>query len=324
METDVVVVGAGPVGLYAAYCAGFRGLSVLVVDALPQPGGQITAMYPEKLIHDVAGFPAVQGRVLVDGLVAQADRYSPTWWLAESADELVRLPDGRLRLSTTGGRQVTTTSVVIAGGIGSFTPRALPAGAAFVGRGIEYFVLRPNDYAGHDVLIVGGGDSAVDWALTLEQIAKSVTLVHRRNDFRAHGASIQALTASSAVVRTPFVVHDVQGSDQVEGVVVKNTATGDLLEVPCTQVVAALGFVADLGPLTRWGLRIEGRAICVDPAMNTGIPGVYAAGDITQYVGKVRLMSVGFGEAALAINNAAAASDPGSALFPGHSTESAA
>jgi ferredoxin/flavodoxin---NADP+ reductase len=324
VDVDLVVVGAGPVGLYAAYYAGFRGMRTAVLDSLPEAGGQISAMYPEKMIHDVAGFPQVRGRDLVAGLLAQAERFSPTWLLGQSADRLERLADDRLRIVTTSGAEVTTRSIIIAAGIGTFTPRPLPAGREFVGRGVDYFVTEPARYAGHDVLVVGGGDSAVDWALTLEPIAASVTLVHRRAQFTAHQASVAQLHRSSADVRTPYVVHALSGDGSVRRAILRDTARGDLLELDCSRVVAALGFTADLGPLTGWGLTIVDRHIVVDSTMWTGVPGIYAAGDVADYRGKVRLISVGFGEAALAVNNAAVAGDPSAQLFPGHSTETAA
>jgi thioredoxin reductase len=324
IDVDLLVVGAGPAGLYAAYYAGFRGLRTAVIDSLPEPGGQISALYPEKMIYDIAGFPGVRGRELVAGLLAQAENFSPRWLLGRSAQHLERLPDGRLRVETTTGESVRTPSIVIAGGIGTFTPRPLPVGAEFLGRGVDHFVTDPAAYTGQHVLVVGGGDSAVDWALTLEPIAASVTLVHRRPRFTAHQASVARLHASSADVRTPCVLHAVRGTDTVRQVVLRDTASDELTELPCTRVVAALGFTADLGPLRDWGLRIVDRHLAVDSTMSTGVPGIYAAGDITDYPGKVRLISVGFGEAALAVNNAAIAANPSAALFPGHSTETAA
>lgn len=326
METDLVVVGAGPTGLYAAYYAGFRRLRVTVVDSLPEPGGQVSSMYPEKLIHDVAGFPAVKGRDLVAALLQQAQQFAPTWLLGRTADTLEHLDDGRLRMTMTSGEQVTTKAVVIAGGIGTFTPRPLVPAASYVGNGVEYFVVRPEDHVGQDVLVVGGGDSAVDWALMLEPIARSVTLAHRRVGFRAHGASVAALEATTVRIRTPFVVSGVEGSPEngVTGATLTGVGADDVVHVPCTRIIGALGFTANLGPLTRWGLTVKDRHVVVDSTMHTGVRGVYAAGDITEYAGKVRLISVGFGEAALAVNNAAAAMDPDAALFPGHSTATAA
>jgi thioredoxin reductase len=323
VDVDLLIVGAGPVGLYAAYYAGFRGMSTAVVDSLPEPGGQIAALYPEKPIHDVAGLPGVRGRELVRSLLEQAGTYSPTWLLGRSADELDRLADGRLRVRTTTGEEITARAVVLAAGIGTFRPRPLPAGAEFVGNGVDYFVTSPEEYAGHDVLVVGGGDSAVDWALALEPIAASVTLIHRRPQFTAHEASVAQLHRSSTTVRVPYVLHALSGDGAVSRAIIRDAGSGELHELDCTRLIAALGFTANLGPLTRWGLQIVDRHIVVDSTMNTGIPGIYAAGDVTEYPGKVRLISVGFGEAALAVNNAAAATDPSAQLFPGHSTATA-
>jgi thioredoxin reductase (NADPH) len=324
LDVDLLVVGAGPVGLYAAYYAGFRGLRTAIVDSLPQPGGQISALYPEKPIYDVAGLPEVRGRDLVRNLCNQAERYAPHWLLGQSAAQLRRLVDRRLCVVTSQGVEVVTSSIVLAAGIGTFTPRPLPAGGTFVDRGIDYFVTDPARYARQHVLIVGGGDSAVDWALSLESTAASVTLVHRRAQFTAHRASIAALRRSSVVVHTPYVIHALGGDEVIRRAILRHTSTADLLELDCSRVVAALGFTADLGPLNGWGLTIVDRHILVDSTMCTGVAGIYAAGDITEYLGKVRLISVGFGEAALAVNNAAAASDPSVQLFPGHSTAAAA
>ncbi|HEX3785480.1 MAG TPA: NAD(P)/FAD-dependent oxidoreductase [Pseudonocardiaceae bacterium] len=324
LDVDVLVVGAGPAGLYAAYYAGFRGLRTALVDSLPKPGGQVAALYPEKKIYDIAGFPSVRGRDLVAALVAQAQRFTPTWLLGQSAAELSRTAGGRLAITTTDGTELITSSIVIAGGIGTFTPRPLPAGGDYVGRGVDYFVTDPDDYTGQHVVVVGGGDSALDWALALEPIAESVTLTHRRPQFTAHEASVAQLRTSTASIRTPCVVHEVGGRAAVEYVVLRDTRSGEVTELHCTRIVAALGFTANLGPLQSWGLRITDRHIEVDSRMSTGVPGIYAAGDITDYPGKVRLISVGFGEAALAVNNAAAAASPAANLFPGHSSETAA
>lgn len=321
LAVDLAVVGAGPAGLYAAYCSGFRGLSCAVIDALPEAGGQVAAMYPEKLIYDIAGMPAVRGRDLVNSLLDQAARYNPQYVLGSAAVALERVSDGTLAVTTASGHRVAARSVVITGGIGSFTPRPLPAGRAHEGRGLVYFVPSLQEMADRDVVIVGGGDSACDWALSLEPIARSVTLVHRRAAFRAHAASVNALLASSVTVLTDGQVTAISGEEWIESVTVTTTPSRETHELKCQAVVAALGFTADLGPLEDWGLQIVDRHVVVDTKMATGVPGVYAAGDITDYAGKVRLISVGFGEAATAVNNAAAALDPDAGIFPGHSSE---
>ena len=324
-HADVTIVGAGPVGLFGAYYSGVRGLRTVVVDSLPEPGGQVAAMYPEKSIYDVAGFPDVRGRVLIDNLVAQASRYEPTFLLdrtAISLDEVHDDTEGRplLRLSTSAGDEVLTKTVILTAGIGTFTPRPLPAGEAFLGRGLAYFVPALDGYAGADVVVVGGGDSACDWALTLEPIARSVTVVHRRKAFRAHAATVAAMSASSTRIITDAQVTAIRGTDRIKAVEV--TGLDGTLELPADHVIAALGFTANLGPLRDWGLELaNNRHIVVDTRMATTRSGVFAAGDVVDYPGKVRLIAVGFGEVATAVNNAAVLIDPEAEVFPGHSTD---
>ncbi|MDO3701189.1 NAD(P)/FAD-dependent oxidoreductase [Micromonospora sp. C28SCA-DRY-2] len=318
-EVDVAVIGAGPAGLFAAYYAGFRGLSVAVVDALPEPGGQITAMYPEKLIHDVAGFPSIKGRDLVANLVAQAAPFDPLYLLGARAEKLGYAGE-RPVLGLAGGEQVSCGAVIITGGLGSFTPRPLPVAEHFVGAGIVYFVPQPAELADRDVLIVGGGDSAFDWAATLQPLARSVTLVHRREKFRAHAATVARVLAMPVRVVVNAEVTRLHGDGSVTGAEI--TVRGGAAEtLPVDTVIAALGFTADLGPLAEWGLRLDRRHIVVDSAMATNLPRIFAAGDITEYPGKVRLIATGFGEAATAVNNAAVAIDPSAHLFPGHSSD---
>lgn len=320
VETDVVIVGAGPAGLFGAYYAGVRGLRVAVVDSLPQLGGQVSAMYPEKLIYDVGALPAVKGRDMVDALVAQAASADPTYLLGEEVCGH-ELADGRHLIETSDGTTISAGAVIITGGIGTFTPRPLPAGEEFLGRGLDYFVPDASAYAGKDVLVVGGGDSALDWCLMLEPIAASVTLVHRREQFRAHASSVEQVRKSSVTFITNADVTALEGGDQVEKAVV-SVKGGETTVVSCQRVVAALGFIANLGPLREWGLDLESnRHIVVDSAMRTNLPGVFAAGDITAYDGKVRLIAVGFGEVATAVNNAAVHIDPDAHLFPGHSSD---
>jgi thioredoxin reductase len=315
---DLLLVGAGPVGLYGAYYAGVRGLRVALLDSLAEAGGQVTAMYPEKQIYDVAGFPAIRGRDLVANLVEQAAPYDPVYLFGQEAQRLERSGDGFV-VHTSAGERVSCRAIVVTGGIGTFTPRKLPAGEEFLGRGLEYFVPRPTDHAGRDVVIVGGGDSACDWALTLEPIARSVTLVHRREAFRAHEATVSAIRRSTVDILTNAQVTAASGNGWLASVRVEGA---EARELPCQGLVAALGFTANVGPLRGWGLELrDNRHVVVDSAMRTTVPGVFAAGDITEYDGKVRLISVGFGEVATAVNNAAVHLDPHTQLFPGHSTD---
>ncbi|TLS48154.1 NAD(P)/FAD-dependent oxidoreductase [Streptomyces montanus] len=321
-STDLLIVGAGPTGLFAAYYAGFRGLSVTVMDSLPEPGGQINAMYPEKQIFDIAGFPAVRGRELVDRLLEQAAPYDPYHLLGHRAETLERTAEGGFAVTTHQGVRVRAKAVLITGGIGTFTPRPLPAAAAYEGAGLAYFVRRPDDYAGQDVVIVGGGDSAFDWALTLHPLAASVTLVHRRDGFRAHPATVAAVRAAGVEIITEAELTKVAGDGRGMDAVEITRRDGRTHRLPCRRIIAALGFTANLGPLLAWGIDIANRRhIPVDSAMRTSVPGIYAAGDINDYPGKVRLIAVGFGEAATAVNNAAHHIDPEQPVFPGHSTD---
>jgi len=289
--SDVLVIGAGPAGLYAAYYAGFRGFSVTVLDVLTEPGGQITAMYPEKEIFDIAGFPAVKGRDLVDGLMKQAGAFNPTFILGERAEELETSEAGPVRVVTDKGTVIEAKVVIITGGIGSFTPRELPAGNEYVGKGLVYFVPK----------------------------LKSVTLVHRRDTFRAHAATVDQVRAMGVELIINSEVESVAGDDWIESVTIKNKE-GESRTLPAQTLVAALGFIANIGPIANWGIELEKRRILVDTTMKTNLPRVYSAGDITTYVGKVPLISVGFGEAGLAVNNSVPYIDEHQGVFPGHSS----
>lgn len=318
VQADLLVIGAGPAGLFATYYAGFRGLSVAVADSLPELGGQVTAMYPEKAILDVAGFPTVKGRDLVGGLVAQAATADPTYLLGRTAVSLEHRDDG-VTVGFDDGSSVEAKALLVTAGIGKFSPRPLPAADGWVGRGVEFFVPDFGPYVGKDVVIVGGGDSAFDWAHHLEPLARSVTLVHRRDAFRAHERTVAAVRESSVEILTHAQVVAMRGVDGVEEIDVD--VDGVVQTRKAQAVVAALGFVADLGPLQQWGLTVEKRHLVVDGGMHTNLARVFAAGDITEYPGKVRLIAVGFGEAATAVNNAAVVIDPSAHVFPGHSSE---
>ena len=318
-DTDLAIIGAGPTGLFAAYYAGFRGLRVAVIDSLPELGGQVTAMYPEKQILDVAGFPSVKGRDLVDALVEQANTAQPEYLLDRTASGLSSTDD-QVTITLDDGSDVTAKALLITAGIGKFSPRPLPAADGWLGRGMEFFVPSFAPYAGKDVVIVGGGDSAFDWAIHLEPIAQSITLVHRRDAFRAHERSVQTVRDSGAEIITKAQVTGLYGEPTVSEVEI--TVDGqDPVRRPAQAVVAALGFIADLGPLQQWGIEVVKRHIVVDSSMRTNLPRVFAGGDVTEYPGKVRLIAVGFGEAATAVNNAAVVIDPHAHVFPGHSSE---
>ncbi len=315
-SVDLLIVGAGPVGLFGAYYAGVRTLSTAVLDSLEEPGGQITAMYPEKAIFDVAGFPAIRGRELVEQLVAQAAPFSPNYLLGHQAVGLERGSDGKFVVTSSKGVRIECRAIVITGGIGTFTPRPIPTGGEYLGRGLVHFVPDPSAYVGQDIVVVGGGDSALDWALMLESIGKSVTVVHRRAEFRAHPHSVELLKASTVTMLTDAQVAAVRGADTI--VEVDVDVAGEIKTLPCDKLVAALGFTANLGPLMEWGIEIRKRQIVVDTMGRTSVPGIYAAGDIVDYEGKVKLIATGFGEVATAVNNIAAYLNPSVSAFPGH------
>lgn len=321
---DVTIIGGGPVGLYAAYYAGFRTLRTKIVESLDALGGQITALYPEKWIYDVAGFPRILGRDLVHNLIEQAMQYHPTVCTGETVETLSREPDGTLRLTTTRGVHATRV-IVITAGIGAFRPKTFkkPEIDSYEGRGLYYFVRSFEDFRDKRVLIVGGGDSAVDWANGLVGTARAITLIHRRDQFRAHEDSVQKLLHSPVEVKVFYELRRLEGDSQVRRAVIFHNKTNAEETLEVDAVIASLGFLSNLGPIQDWGLDLDGDSIRVNTRMETNLPGVYAAGDIVTYPGKVKLIATGFGEAATAVNNAATYLNPKASLFPGHSSSQA-
>lgn len=318
---DLTIIGAGPTGLFAAYYAGFRGLRTKLIDSQPDLGGQITALYPDKFIYDVAGFPKILGKNLVRNLVEQAMQYTPAVHLDENVQALERQPDGTVLLRTPGGAHRTKV-VLITAGIGAFTPKTYkrPELDQWIGRGLAFAVRSKDDYRGKRLLVVGGGDSALDWALGLVEYAQSITLIHRRDGFRAHEDSVQKLFASPVTVKLFYELRALRGDDRVREAVIYDNKTQqeEVLEVDA--VLAFLGLVSNLGPIREWGLTIQDDSIVVNTKMETTQPGIYAAGDIAAYPGKLKLIATGFGEAATAVNNAVTYINPQAAAFPGHSS----
>lgn len=322
-RADLLIVGAGPAGLYACFYAGMRQLSVVVVDALPEVGGQLAALYPEKPIYDVAGLCSVTGAELVSALHEQSRIANPTWLLGERAEKFERTPgdtSDRLVVTTDRGTRIDVGGVLLTAGIGSFAPRRLVAADHLEGRGLHYGVTRAADFADRDVVVVGGGDSAVDWANMLAPIASSVTVVHRRRRLTAHQASVDELVGRGVQILLDSEVVVAEGEDRLHRVRIA-TRRAEPVTIEADAVIAALGHIADLGPLREWGCAMDQRYIHVDRRMETSVPGIFAAGDVTSYDGKVRIMSTGFGEAATAVNNLAARLRVGEAVFPGHSTD---
>jgi thioredoxin reductase (NADPH) len=301
-----------------------RGASVRIVDSLPELGGQLMALYPEKYIYDVGGFTRITGKALAERLIEQGTQFDPEIRLEEQVRELKSDGEGFV-LDTSGGRYPTRT-VVIAAGKGAFAPRALdcPGYEELLGKGVEYHVRDPSAYEGRRVLIVGGGDSAVDWALALNDRTESLTLIHRRKGFRAHAHSMrqldEAIAAGRVELRTFHEVREIHGADRVSGATIFDNRSDEDTRLELDAVLALIGFRPDLGPLADWGLDLERNTIRVSPSMETNIPGVFAAGDIVTYEGKLELIATGFGEAAVAVNHAVHHIDPQARVNPGHST----
>jgi ferredoxin/flavodoxin---NADP+ reductase len=321
---DITVIGGGPVGLFAAFYAGLRGARTKIIESLEELGGALTAIYPEKYIYDIAGFPRVLAKDYVAGAVDQAlsmgcDVVLSTEVTTFEQDEV----SGVFVLGTPAGNHYSRT-VVLCAGIGAFEPKRLelPGIERFEGGGgVHYFAKRTEDFRDKDVVIVGGGDSAVDWATTLLPIARSVRLVHR-SKFRAHEHQVQTLLDSSAKVHFPdWGVVDVHGEEHLDGVTIGHLKDGQRERVAADELIVAIGFVADLGPLKTWGMEIVRNTIVVDPiTMATGIPGVYGAGDIVTYPAKFKLIATGAAEAVTAVNHCVTHYDPSARLDPGHST----
>jgi ferredoxin/flavodoxin---NADP+ reductase len=321
---DVTILGGGPTGLYGAYYAGFRRLRTKIVESLEALGGQVTALYPEKWIYDVAGFPKVLGRVLIDNLTEQTMQYQPTLCLGETVNSLVMQPDRTIQVTSERSVHLTKTLLITAG-IGAFHPKTFknPLIDGFEGRGLYYFVRDFQEFKDRRVLIVGGGDSAVDWALGLLGIARSITLIHRRDQFRAHEDSVHKMLTSPIQVKTFYELRRLEGKDRVERAVLYHNKTSAEETIEVDAVIASLGFLSTLGPIQDWGLELDRDSVLVNTRMETNLPGVYAAGDIVTYPGKVKLIATGFGEAATAVNNAAAYINPKASVFPGHSSSQA-
>ncbi len=324
---DVTIIGGGPTGLFASFYAGLRGVGCRVVDALPQLGGQLMALYPEKYIFDVGGLPKILAKDLAKNMVEQGTQFGPEVILGSEVTGLTRR-DGLVVLETARGELLSRT-VVITAGKGALNPRVLecPGWDDFfrAESGIHTHVRQPEDFRDKRVLLVGGGDSAVDWALGLQGIARELTIIHRRDQFRAHRATTEEMRDLAArgklTILTPYEVDSIQGDNRcVASVTVAQNETGEKSTLEVDAIVALLGFKPDLGPIGRWGLELEKNSIKVTSLMETNIKGVYAAGDVVTYPGKLELIATGYAEAAIAVNNAVHYLNPKARVAPGHST----
>ncbi len=322
---DITIIGAGPTGLFALFYAGMRGASAQIVDALPEAGGQLTALYPEKYIFDVGGLPKILAKDLVRSLVEQTGQFKSPVHCNQHVIALEE-GDGHFTLVTATDR-FPTRAIVIAAGIGAFEPRRLPQAAAdaWYGRGIYDRVSDPAEFAGQRVVIIGGGDSAFDWAHQLRGRAASVALVHRSDRYRAHASTVAEVHAAAAAGDTslhPFhELHDVIAEDgRIVALDLKDIKAKSTRRIEADVVLPMLGYVSDIGALAEWGLQVESDEIIVNSQMETGRAGVYAAGDITTYPGKLKLIATGFGEAATAVNQAVHHIYPEKKVNPGHSS----
>ncbi|UBZ08419.1 NAD(P)/FAD-dependent oxidoreductase [Salegentibacter mishustinae] len=313
IKTDILIIGAGPTGLFAVFEAGLLKLKCHLIDALPQPGGQCSEIYPKKPIYDIPGFPEVLAGDLVTNLMEQIKPFEPGFTLGERAQTIDKQEDGSFIVTTNRGTKHHAPVVVIAGGLGSFEPRKPPIAniAQFEDKGVAYIIREPEVYRDKKVVIAGGGDSALDWAIYLADIAKEVSLVHRRKDFRGALDSVEKVEELSKIGKINLItdaeVTDLQGEDELENVVITHKASASEKEIKETDYFIPLfGLSPKLGPIADWGLEIEKNAIKVDNAYDyqTNIPGVYAIGDVNTYPGKLKLILCGFHEAAIMCQSA--------------------
>ncbi len=306
ISTECVIIGAGPVGLFAVFELGLLGIKCEIVDSLAHPGGQCTELYPDKPIYDIPALPVCGARELVDRLLEQIKPFKAGMHLGQEVTELGHRDGGRFELVTAAGTRFDAGSVIIAAGLGSFQPRRLmvPGAEQFELKQIHYRVRRAEDFHGQDLLIAGGGDSALDWALEFTGQARSVTLVHRRAEFRAQPLSVARMKELAAAAKLRHLVGTIQSlviaADRLSGAVVMGPDKATT-EVSCQQVIACFGLHPKLGPVANWGLALEKKALAVDTEkFQTSVPGIFAVGDINHYPGKKKLILSGFHEAALA------------------------
>ncbi len=302
-ETDVVIVGAGPCALFAVFELGLLDLKCHLIDILDRPGGQCAELYPEKPIYDIPGWPIISGQGLVDKLTEQIRPFGAEYHFGEMVTELERT-DGGFRVRTDGNTTIACKVVVIAAGGGSFQPKRppIPGIEAYEGKSVFYSVRRMEDFRGHDLLVVGGGDSALDWTLNLQPLAGKLTLVHRRPDFRAAPDSVNKMYAMQEMRQLEFEVGQVTGLIGSDGMLQAAVIKGPRgeVEVPCTRMLPFFGLTMKLGPVAHWGLNLHEELIAVDTErFETSEPGIYAIGDINRYPGKLKLILSGFHEAAL-------------------------
>ena len=311
INTDILIIGAGPTGLFTVFEAGLLKLRCHLIDALPQPGGQCSEIYPKKPIYDIPAYPEILAGDLTDKLMEQIKQFEPGFTLGERADTIEKQEDGTFIVTTNKGTKHQAPVVAIAGGLGSFEPRKppIPNIADFEEKGVEYMIKEPEIYRDKNVVIAGGGDSALDWSIFLTDVAKSVTLIHRRNEFRGALDSVDKVqelkNEGKLMLITPAEVKGIVGEEKVEGVVVEQKDQ-EPFTLPCEHFIPLFGLSPKLGPIANWGLEIEKNAIKVNNALDyqTNVEGIYAIGDVNTYPGKLKLILCGFHEATLMCQSA--------------------
>ncbi|WP_404451928.1 NAD(P)/FAD-dependent oxidoreductase [Virgibacillus necropolis] len=317
---DITIIGGGPVGLFTAFYAGMRQAKVKIIESLPELGGQLAALYPDKYVYDVAGFPKIKASDLVDGLTEQMNQFENEICLDEEVIDVTKEDD--VFTLTTNQQTHYSKTIIITAGNGAFKPRTmnLENEAQFEGKNLHYRIENLTDFENRDVAVFGGGDSAVDWALMLEKIAANVTIVHRRDRFRAHDYSVKLLKDSSVNILTPYIPTALVGEDKIDSMTLKLAKGEQDVDLKADDYIVNYGFISNLGPINDWDLAIKNSSILVNSKAETNIPGIYSVGDISTYEGKVKLMATGFGEAPIAVSNAKVYMDPNASLHSAHST----
>jgi thioredoxin reductase (NADPH) len=326
-RTDVAIIGAGPVGLFAVFQCGMLGLRCHVIDALAVPGGQCSALYPEKPIYDIPGYPRIEAAALIEKLQEQAAPFAPHYHLDQQVEELQRLESGWFHIGTSRGVTIEARAVIIAAGVGAFGPNRPPLDGleAYEGRSVFYLVARRDAFRGQRIVIAGGGDSAVDWAISLAEIAAQVMVVHRRAKFRAAPESAARLEALAKAGRIelviPYQLHQLEGADGQLAAVIVADLDGKTRRLPADVLLPFFGLSMNLGPIAEWGLALERHHVAVAPAScMSSVAGIFAIGDIAAYPGKLKLILSGFAEAALAAHAIYPLVHPGEALHFEYST----
>ena len=330
-KTDILIIGAGPVGLFTVFEAGLLGLDCILIDNLDKIGGQCSELYPEKPIYDIPGVPNQTAQEHVDALLNQIKPFNYEVFLNERVESLEEIADEEIsswKLTTSDGNEFIAKSIFIAAGAGSFEPRRPPAienPDRFLNKGISYSVKSKEKYRDKDLLIFGGGDSALDWTVELSEIANSIKLIHRRDEFRGAPnteSQMRKLVETGKVgLKTPFVIEELIGSDTIEAVTVKNFESKEIEEIKCDEILFLFGLNKKLGPIAEWGIDMNNKKISVDTEKyETSTKGLFAVGDINDYPGKLDLILCGFHETTLAVQEAFKRSNPGERVPFGYTT----